>query len=296
MSGAELKQMPMGEYLALPGYSRSMLDDLRRSPAYFHGRHITGEYPNEASVAMDVGTAFHSLMESPFDVTPENFDKLGVFIPIPADVLSSNGARMGKAWKEFEAANPGKVLLKADEYAPLPKMIASVLRRKRAAALLAAKQGINAVVEGVITWTDQLSGLPCKARTDLMVEDTGLQWVVDFKTCRSAELSEFANSCERYGYHRQHAWYADGTRELIGDVPIAVIFVIVEKEPPYTCRLVELEPDWVERGRRENRAMLSDLAERLETGDWDVPGGGDVVQIEEPRWARWADSYSYTGE
>lgn len=258
---------------------RSMLADLMLDPALYHGRYIAKTIPRDDTDALRLGAAFHDLIagESPR------------IVEVPPDVLTSNGQRRGSKWDEFCAAHEGATLLLPGDMARLQAMVGSVRSRPSARRLIDARP---ALCEQGIAWTDPTTGIACKARPDLIVEIGDTTFVVDFKTTASVLLRDVASTAERFGYHRQAAWYSDAVR-LLGADNVSAVFVFVGKQPPHTCRLVDLEEDWIERGARENRDALDELAWRLRDNDWDIAGADDVITLESPRWAKYAEEYLY---
>ena len=125
----------------------------------------------------------------------------------------------------------------------------SVLRNRFARTVLE-----TALVEQVQTWIDPITGLPCKALTDIWETDT--QLIVDVKTTSAQSYSEFLRHCEQYDYDRQTAYYLDGT-------PQAKRFVIlgVQKKAPYEVFYFEGSAcrGFVEGGRKKYRRLLGGI-------------------------------------
>src|SRR5262245_9918570 len=97
--------------------SHSDLEVFRESPRLYQGRFITGECPREATAALELGTLIHAVV-----LEPEN----AAYAIIPPEALNADGHRKGAAWKQFAAANEGKLLLKPDEFQPVDAMLAEI--------------------------------------------------------------------------------------------------------------------------------------------------------------------------
>ncbi len=103
-------------------------------------------------------------------------------------------------------------------------------------------------VETPVTWTDEATGLPCKALLDLQFP--GL--VFDLKTTSAFSREQFAEQLAAFDYDRQAAFYLDGSgADAFG-------FVAVQKREPFDVFIVTHERDsaFVEQGRRKYRFLM----------------------------------------
>lgn len=261
------------EYHARSEWSRSQAEDLRASPPLFHGRHISGLYPRKEGPALDTGTVGHHILTSPASVDE-------IVAVIPPDVLNSQGHRKGAAWKEWSEAHPDRIQMKADEMEAIRHMVRNVYAHPRATMLLA-----NAMhYEFTVLYEDPETGLPLRARPDLISGFYSRVIVVDFKTTRALTPREFASEAVKWGYHRQEAWYREGVERFGYDIA-AFLFVTVDKSPAHECRVYELSSSALQLGREENQSIRRDLAHRLETDDWTDPYGKEILTIDLPAWA-----------
>ena len=97
-SKAEVRKLTSEEYHATSDVGNSMLSTFRKSRREYHARFIAKTIESEASDPMKLGTVAHSAILEPHIIER-------VCLEIPAEVLSKNGAKSGKVWKEFEAEN-----------------------------------------------------------------------------------------------------------------------------------------------------------------------------------------------
>lgn len=274
----------MAEYHADPAWSRSQIGELIDSPPLFYGRHIAKWFPREKKGttpdAKDIGTVAHWCLSN-----PGGWEK--VVEIIPREVLNAQGHRKGKVWEIWKAENPGKILMKHQEFIPVDFMVTNVWKHPKAKWLL-SRPG---PWEHSLFWTDEETGLDLRARPDKFTElPDGRVVVIDFKTTKAPTAREFAGDAFKFGYHRQAAWYCDGV-SLTGAVVAGFIVVSVDKTPAYECRVFQLSEQAIELGRQENRAALRDLSVRLSTDHWESPGWGDVLEIDLPEYAYKQDQW-----
>jgi len=74
--------------------------------------------------------------------------------------------------------------------------------------------------------------------------------LIDLKTTADGSFYGFSNSCKKYGYDRQSAFYMDGfgCDEFV--------FITQEKERPYNVSIFYAGDEFVERGRQEYKYLL----------------------------------------
>ncbi|WP_067891313.1 PD-(D/E)XK nuclease-like domain-containing protein [Nocardia vaccinii] len=90
--------------------------------------------------------------------------------------------------------------------------------------------------------------------------------IADLKTSAEPGPDQFMWSVEKFGYHRQQAFYQKAFR-LLG-VTTGFVFVVVCSSPPYEPYVVELPDRAVELGERDNARALEIYAQCLATGEW----------------------------
>jgi exodeoxyribonuclease VIII len=141
----------------------------------------------------------------------------------------------------------------------------------------------NGRPEVTALWTDQDTGVNCRARFDWLRED-GL--IVDLKTTRCAKPEAFEKLALEHRYHVQAAFYMEAYRRVTGNEPVGFAFVAVEKEPPYCACVYVSQPDFVQLGRVEYLKNLNTYAECRNNDEW--PGYPDIslVPLSLPAWAQ----------
>ncbi|HUU96837.1 MAG TPA: PD-(D/E)XK nuclease-like domain-containing protein [Phycisphaerae bacterium] len=244
-------------YDAVPAVNWSALKYMRESPLEYRYR-LTHRDDKPAWV---LGRATHAALYEP-DVFADHY----VVYPGPV--------RRGKAWDAFKAEHDGDEILTAAERTEAA-MIADAVRSNPNAA----RYIDGGYVEQRITWTDAITGLACKGRTD---EVNGR--VIDLKTTRNIDARRFAADVARFGYHCQAAFYQDGL-EANGVTGLdSPVLIAVQNQAPYDVAVYELPDVVVEQGRAEYRRLLEQVLRCTEHNEW--PGvAPDTVQLTLPAWA-----------
>lgn len=262
------------EYHALPEFGRSQHTMVFESPELFEGTYISHIYPHEWKAAWDTGTVAHACF-----LEPGNIDN--VVRIIPADVLNNQGHRKGANWLAWKAGNAGYIYQTAKEFAAIERMIAAVHEHEDAQMLF--DHAIH--FEHTIIWEDQETGLPLRARPDMICEFPAGLVVSDFKTTRSVKERQFCFDAGDYGYHRQQAMYSEAVETLFGRPVIKFPFICVDKKPPYSCEVFTLSQRDLKLGQRQNQEIRRDFQRRLETNDWHSEGWGRCKQVYLPERA-----------
>jgi hypothetical protein len=73
-----------------------------------------------------------------------------------------------------------------------------------------------------VFWTDEITELPCKAKIDIRFKSV----CYDIKTTSAGSKREFEESVKKYEYHRQAAFYMDGT-----DTEAFIFFALSKRKP-----------------------------------------------------------------
>lgn len=259
----------MGSYLAIEAASASLLHVLATKTPMHAYAYMTE--PREDTKALILGEATHYAI-----LEPALFD-LRYVEPPDVDSRTVSGKSEWAAWR---VAHPQCVPMKHDEYLLAKGMQVAASAHAEALRFLQGP-GLN---ESTLTWADEATGEPCKARPDRIVQVDGRTWVVDVKTCRSASPFKFSRAVADYGYHQKAAWYLDALA-LVDPRPRRFLFMAVENESPHAIALYELTDEAIDQGRAENAAALALLAECKRTKTW--PGYTTEIQfIDLPRWAQ----------
>lgn len=264
------KGMPEVEYHARPELSSTEARLILQSPAKYRWRK---DHPPliAPSKKFDVGSAVHAKV-------------LGVgceVVVIPQEVLASNGAISTSAAKAFvaDAREQGLIPLKREEFEPIDAQAEAVLAHPGARALFGQAGDAEVTVIG----TDPVSGVAVRARFDFLptgVKAGGPSRVaVNMKTTRDGSPKAFTRAIADYGYDVQRSWYLDALRYVTGE-DAELVFVAVEKEPPYLVAVHQLPTMWAEMGATKAKVARRTYAECVKWGDW--PGYGTGVHLLTP--------------
>ena len=250
--------MPEPDYLGdRDSLSASGAKQLLKSPAHFR-------LPQWFSDAADIGSAFHT-------------ETLGVGQEVVViDAASWRGKEAQEA--QSKARGEGKAPILAKDVPTVQAMAKAVREHPTAARLL--EQPGKAEVSGF--WDDAEWDITRRCRVDYLT-DTGIN--VDLKSTVSVARNDIARTTVNYGYDLSAAWYEDVLRGLDIDVT-ATAFVFVEKVPPYRVRVVELSPDFIDRGRRLATRALEIHRDCVEADLWPNYDDPDFTTIHPPAWAR----------
>lgn len=251
--------MPEGEYHGGPELSSTGAKAILQSPAKYQWER---EHPVHKDV-YDVGTVAHALV-------------LGT----PLDVVVVPGPWTTKAAKEDVAAarEAGHAPLKPEAWESIQAMAEKVLTHPAARSLLER----DGVAEASAFWTDDETGVPCRARFDWLTENDGRTLGVDYKTTQDASPRGFASSVAKYGYYQQDPFYLDALAALGHDDP-GFVFIAQEKEAPYLVGVYELRHADREMGQERNALARQIFRDCTAAGVW--PAYSDDVQfLDLPRW------------
>lgn len=262
------ESMPAAEYhqRELGVASKSALDLVHRTPAtYFDWIHGHDAAPTSALV---IGSAFHCAI-----LEPERFATAYVCEPDFGDCRSRDNKARRDAWR---SAHAGATYLSEDDTVCVLGMAASVRKHRIAGRMIQ-----DGKAEVTARWTDDATGLRCKARADFIIPE--LKMAVDLKSTLDASPQEFARSIAKHGYHRQDAFYRAGFSQV--GAPIEhFAFISVEKTPPYLVAVYQLDEHGIAKGHESIRRDMETLAQCIE--DNSFPGYPDGIHtIALPKWA-----------
>lgn len=235
---------------------------LKETPADFRSQQ---DEPRNPKPQYDFGHAAHKMV----------LGEGSQLVRVDADNWRTKDAQIARntAWRDGKAP-----LLKAD--IDKAQRMAGVVHTNRVAARLLS----SGMPEVSGYWHDDETGVRLRFRPDWLPELPGRMICIDYKTAVSANPAAFAKSALDYGYHQQAAWYVDGLREVGIADDAAFLFIVQAKTSPFLVSLVQLEPEHVELGRRQNRAAIARFADCQAAGVW--PGyGDDIHTVGLPSWA-----------
>lgn len=233
------------------------------SPMRFFQRHVAKTLPRETGEHFDIGSAWHLLMEDAEKYKAAVVDQ-------KYENYRTNEAR---AWRDAQQA-AGKIILNRDQALAIAAMHGRVAKH-------ALVQELVANTEAELTWRKNFGAYSVQCRTDRY--RPGL--IVDWKTVVS--IADFKRDVINHGYHTQDEFYrltvgaCEGMTEEEMQA-LRVVFVAVEKEPPYEVQPFELDADSRAVARAEIILALKHLKRCFETGDWNRPERIEPLRL--PNW------------
>lgn len=238
--------------------------------------------PLEQTPSLRMGTAVHTGILEPhkFDAeimaVPANAPKYPTDVQLNAANPSAKTLAAIDWWQDFEKRSEGKVVLKADEYDRVLKMIASVQRHDFAMAVLEDGQR-----EYSILWRDREFDVPCRCRFDSLRLDDMV--AADLKTCVDASPDAFARSAANLAYHLSAAFYHVGAETMLNQSPRAWFWVCVENVAPFATAVYRCEADALRAGMRMVNTAMGRYRVVRSSGFWDAYPG--IKPLKFPRYA-----------
>ena len=252
--------MSNGEYHSLPeSVSCSGLKQLLRSPAHYQAylqQPFDDGKPN-------IGTALHCAV-----LEPEVFEKTYIFY---------KGDRRGKIFTEFEANNPGKIILTDKEWISVNGMAKSVMGYDEFPLWQALQQSQR---EYSVFWTDEETGVQCRVRFDSLFPQFA---IFDLKTTTDARPEHFIKQAVRLDYDLQAAMYTEAARRFTGKL-LPFNFIGIEDSAPHGVWLMPAGQSMIDNGWRKFRKALETYKRCKETGQWPCYTNS-LTTLELPRYA-----------
>lgn len=229
------------DYHRSPALSSSGARLILRSPAHYRW---AMDHPT-TSQTFNLGYAVHSLV-------------LGSgrqVVMLEADDYRSKEARERR--DVYLAAD--MIPLTRPEWQQVRAMADAVLSHPLAAALFTDGQP-----ELSLFTYDDATGVELRTRPDWIGSV-----IVDLKTTVNANPADFDRIAWTYHYEQQAAWYIDEVARA-GIMPDEdrLLFVNVEKSPPYLVSVTELDAEALRIGRTRNREAIDTFARCLATDEW----------------------------
>ena len=216
---------------------------IQKSPAhYLHEL----RQPEKTTDATAFGTYLHALVLTPEIVENEYFVLDESLRPFPEKDYLTKANRQWRRDQIAAATNEGKTLVGLEDH----RRAVECKNAIRKCALANEVMNSVGVHERLVQWTDLETGVLCKARID---KTRNADRIVDLKSCRDASKREFMRSVINYGYHRQAAFYLDGS------IAKTFTFVAVESTAPYGVAVYDLSPEFIEIGRVAYQSALRQI-------------------------------------
>jgi hypothetical protein len=248
--------IPFEDYLSRPAVSVSKLKSFAKAPALVH-------VAKEETAATRMGSLVHCAILEPAELEKR----------YAVTDLERRGA---KAWDAEELAAGGRELVKRADWDDAMRMHDAVWAHPVARELL---EGCD--TEQSFFWTDDETGLDCKARADAI--NYRLRVGLDVKTSADASPRKFARQFADMLYGWQDAHYRAGL--AANDfIPEAFVFIAIEKAEPFLIGIYEISPQDLRVMTEQVRDTLHRYKKCLDANHW--PGYDEAITpILLPNWA-----------
>jgi hypothetical protein len=279
MDNSIVYDLPHHDYHAMTDrISNSYLSRLAICPA-------SAKIKQEETPAMTLGRALHSfILDGPaafgreFSIIPNDAPKSPSITQLNAKKPSDETIKAIEWWAAFNNNNIGRVIISSDDLKSITEMDRAVKSHPTARKLIG-----TGATEVSIFWTDSFSGLPCKARPDLIPGNIG-RTLIDLKKTRDASPHAFMRSVVTYGYHRQSSFYLDGMKKVTGEEYDLFAFIAVEDKEPFRVEVYTLSPTFIERGRTEVQMLLTVELNCRSKNEWPNYQSAQATELEMPKY------------
>lgn len=268
MSAAPVIALPTrDEYEAIPARNWSTLKHIATSPRMLRYR---VEHPQAETDAFELGRAFHCAL-----LEPERWASSYVARPYFGDGRTKKAKAARTAWQATLPA--GVEVIDAEQHALAERCARAVREHPAAARLLRAGR-----VEEIVQWSDEETGIACKARMDLVTPF----YVLDLKSTRRQSLHRLVGDIASFLYHGQLAFYHDGARasRLIPPDADGPYLIVVQTDEPFDVVPMRLDPTDLMRGRALYRSLLRRYIE-CQAAEWWPGIAPEVIDLVLPSWA-----------
>jgi exodeoxyribonuclease VIII len=272
-------------YRADPAIAISDLKEMLLSPAHFYSKKFGGYRPKQ-SEAQSLGTLVHFAA-----LEPERFMKEVVTLPADAPRKPTEAQRNAKKpsddtvaaiawWDNWAKETAAKQVVDEEDLAKAKEIATSIMAHSDASSLLTSAistGGTEVAMFRTLSMGDKEFPVTVriKGKADII---TPTEVIADIKTVDrgQANPNAFSRAIDKWAYHLQAAWYLDLYNAVSGaneDFSAVVkktrwVFIVVEKEPPYSVCTLELDDVAKETGRRINQVLMDKLVQCMAKGSW----------------------------
>lgn len=194
----------------------------------------------------------------------------------------------GREWKKDHPLDIPRIPAETDKtteasIVDIKCMIESVMRHKVARKIV--ERGKKQ--ESAFAF-DKETGLLRKCRSDSRLqENSGRMVIGDLKSTEPGGTTEekFSKKIVQHGLFVQNPFYSDIYKDLCNGESPFFLFFVVERKPPYTVRVFQLDSVGIEIGRSEIRKSLNTFAKCKAENiwpDWQDEDGIKIISL--PRW------------
>jgi hypothetical protein len=250
--------MPFKEYRELPGINASLLKN------YAEGKSPLNNTVKFSSKSMSSGTIFHSIAENRGVLNNHDL----AFSP-----FKDFRTKDAQNWKK-EQLELGRTIVTEDESAVILEAWRNVQFKARQ---------LDICIEGKPEVTIRTDNPYYKCRIDELTDD----YIIDWKTCKDADIRSIRRDIDKYGYLIQAAHYQRCVEMELGEAR-PFLFVFTEVTPPFNCTFVTISDEAMLVGYTKLDKALERMnepgsdAESYHKGIYEYePNSWDLEQVEE---------------
>ncbi len=258
-------KMSSEEYHAHKAIGSTTLKLANESMAKFKAQ-VDGKIPKQETDYFNLGKAAHSaILEMDF----KNY------------VCGPDVAKNTKIWKDFEAANPGKICLKEAQYNLVRGMYGAFNQHDLAPKIIHSGSA-------EASFFVNISGVEYKARPDYLVKEgereTEGYYIVDYKTTEDLEISAIQRAIGNYGYDLSAAHYINVVSAAL-EKPITEYYWIFQaKEPPFELGVFRFDDEGKDRARKCVNRLYAKISASTASGDWPPAFAPKIYDVDLPHY------------
>ena len=261
------------DYHANDAVSHSKLEVFARRPALFKRKYIDKAIREKSQAHFTFGSAFHTAV-----LEPELFANSYVEQPVSIKV------RRGGVWDEFAASVGDAEILTRSDMGLIDAMQAAVCGNPYAVDLISSQGAIReaSVRTGLTEWGCALQCRPDVTNPTGCDYSGGYAYNADVKTVES--FDKFDRQFFDFGYYRQQPFYklVQGLAGAGAGTPVRFFYIVVEKQEPFGCAVLEVDTLSFNDGEKEVRESLAKLQRCYAEDSW--PNIPMVGHIGLPEW------------
>lgn len=278
----EVREDSWGDYCQVMGMNPSTLVKAIRGHtpegemelSMLHLKHAWDDTSQSDSSALLFGRALHCLL-----FEPGTFESRYCMFDGRRDKRS-------KDYQAFLAANAGKEVLSADEWARALEAAKSFIREPLVQEIIASGKA-----EVSVLWTEDVDGTLIQMRGRLDWIATGRS-ITDLKTAKDISARAFGRDFFRYHYDIKLGLYQRGLSQVTGrHWPVEVI--CLEKEPPYDITVVPIANSVLEQWAEKGLKILREVKACIDTDTWPGLAKGKEYHLDVPPWEMAEEAVEY---
>lgn len=243
------------EYREHPAISRSELFKISESPEKFR---YYKDNPQPPTPALIFGQVFHKMA-----LQPETFEDEFAVCP-NVDKRTKDGKAI---YAEFLEKSAGKTVIDTDMYNKATEMCYALKNQPIHEIASYIKKLLSGQKEVPYFWIDEDTGEQCKCRLDCETDFKDISIIVDLKSAGKADKETFERDAVKYGYDLQTAMYTEGAKKNTGK-NYSFVFIVVEKEPPYSVNILQADKLLMQRGQDLFREFIGVYHDCKQTNNW----------------------------